>query len=898
MTAHKSQFLYLLFILCALPVMAWAQQGLNMQQQWSQDDVSGYARNQFIQNRDQSNQITHQAQQNRGSIDGLNRANFRNIQGMQNTLVDPRLPMGNNFVSPITPAAEPSALEDMYSRRIVDEVTQFGYDLFGVPNAQTAQFLGQAAANSFSIPSGAVQDDFILSIGDQLEIVFTGQRNDRDIYSINNQGMLLIKDFPPIPSAGRSIGQVRISVEAAARTLHNTRPYVSLASVRQIGILVVGHVKKPGRKNLTVFHTVLDALMETGGVQKTGSLRQIKLIRDGRSQIIDIYSLLLHGATNADLQLQDGDRIIVPPIGPTIAVSGEVKRPGVFELLPRMQGMRHKPETTAQKLSLNEVLEMAGGVLVSGQNRFLKLSVMKDGREQVTEISEPFKPLFSDGSVLVVSKAREKRSGMVELTGHTRNPGIHALHEVPTLSALLDSRNVLGDDIYPLIGLIERWNPKQLTTTLLEFPLQLVISKDYDRKLFEDDVVHLFSRKQIFSLKHKDENTDAELNKDEQETNIEFLQASFQGQNNNVQEYGSSLHSPDNIEDPSIRSFLTERSVFVRGAVRKQGYYPVASGVSLDNLLAVAGGLALEANTSNIEVTSSLQGQGIQQGRPSTMRRIQVNLRETNPQDVMIGPGDSIRVNQKFDKIEDKSALILGEVQNPGRYDLMPGDKVSDLIKRAGGLSRDAYPEGAIFSRKSERKAEENRYRAAARDLERALAVSLEQNEGKSPNTTQIAMARGLAEELRDVETVGRITVETDPGMLRANPELDMLLESGDRIFMPKRPLTVRVHGEILSPASLQFRENKKPLDYIHEAGGFTFHADKDRTFVLYPDGSAQPLQVSSWNYKPIFIPPGSTIVVPRDPKPFDFIESAKDISQILSNLAITAIFLDDVRDD
>ncbi|HOO81795.1 MAG TPA: capsule biosynthesis GfcC family protein, partial [Alphaproteobacteria bacterium] len=94
-----------------------------------------------------------------------------------------------------------------------------------------------------------------------------------------------------------------------------------------------------------------------------------------------------------------------------------------------------------------------------------------------------------------------------------------------------------------------------------------------------------------------------------------------------------------------------------------------------------------------------------------------------------------------------------------------------------------------------------------------------------------------------------------------------------------------------------QFRERKASLDYIHEAGGFTFHADKDRTFVIYPDGAAQPLQVSSWNYNPVMIPPGSTIVVPRDPKPFDFIQSAKDVSQILSNLAVTAIFIDDVAD-
>lgn len=260
----------------------------------------------------------------------------------------------------------------------------------------------------------------------------------------------------------------------------------------------------------------------------------------------------------------------------------------------------------------------------------------------------------------------------------------------------------------------------------------------------------------------------------------------------------------------------------------------------------------------------------------------------------MIEPGASIRVNQKFDKIKDNSVLIMGEVDNPGRYDLMAGDRMSDLITRAGGLNRDAYPYGTIFSRQSERRAEEARFRAQSRTIKQAVASAIEADDQKV-NAGKIAEARALAQELGQAQGVGRITIESDPSTLTVKPELDLLLQPGDRVFIPKRDLTVRVHGEVLSSASLQFREGKAPLDYIHEAGGFTFHADKDRTFVLYPDGSAQPLQVSNWNYKPIFIPPGSTIVVPRDPKPFDFIQSAKDISQILSNLAVTAIFIDDV---
>ena len=101
-----------------------------------------------------------------------------------------------------------------------------------------------------------------------------------------------------------------------------------------------------------------------------------------------------------------------------------------------------------------------------------------------------------------------------------------------------------------------------------------------------------------------------------------------------------------------------------------------------------------------------------------------------------------------------------------------------------------------------------------------------------------------------------------------------------------------------MSPAALQFRSGKDPSAYIDEAGGFTYNADKDRVFVVYPDGSAQPLQVNAWNHLAVMIPPGSSIVVPRDPKPFNFIDTARDVSQILSNLAITGIFLDNIRND
>lgn len=631
---------------------------------------------------------------------------------------------------------------------------------------------------------------------------------------------------------------------------------------------------------MTVFHSALDALMQAGGIEKSGSLRQIKLIRDGRSTIIDLYALLMHGSGGPDLRLRDGDRIVVPPLGPTVAVAGAVKRPAIYEILPEIRGMHHLSGGRSQSLSLNEMLELGGGVLIPAQNRFLNLSVTSTGLETVKDVTEPFKPLFSDGSILMVSKGDEKRSGTIELVGHTRRPGLHALDSTPTLSSLFNHSQILGPDIYPMIGVIERTDPERLTRQFYEFSPQLVLAGQFDRKLQDGDVLYLFSNAQIDSLE--------------------------QDQNNILRNvlYGSAdpQHEQDEeemITDPIIRSFLTERAVSLRGAVRKPGPYPVAEGATLDHLLSIAGGMTLEANAQNVEITSNLFGQNLQSGGRSGTERKAIDLRDSHPKTITLAPGDTVRVNQKFRKVEDQSVLIIGEVTHPGRYDLLPGDTVLDLMRRAGGLTDQAYPDGAIFSRASERRAEAARFRATARELQSSINAAQNQDDEKHrPTPQQISMAQSLASELMETPTVGRITVETDPAVLSVKPELDMLLEADDRIFIPKRPLTVRVSGEVLSPANLQFRSGQNPRDYIQQAGGYTFHADKSRTFVLYPDGSAQPLQLNHWEHTPVMIPPGSTIVVPRDPEPFSFMTTAKDISQILVNLATTAIFVSEVRNN
>lgn len=766
----------------------------------------------------------------------------------------------------------PSRMEAYYAGRIVDELQQFGYDMFGSK-------AGNRPQEPLQMPAGAVQDDFILSIGDKLDVTLRGQINEQHTYTVNNDGLLIINQLPPVPAAGRSIAQIQAALKAVTTAMPNIDIYLSLDRVRQINVLVIGNVGAPGRQTLTVFNNILDALSSAGGIRKDGSLRRIKLVRQGRTDLIDLYALLIHGSDAADVRLQDGDRLIVPPLGPTIAIAGGVKRPGIYEIRRMLRGMDHAPQDASEALSLQEVLDMAGGVLAPGQNRFVKLALTAGGEEIVSEITDPFQPQFTDGAILSVSPTDEKRAGQVELAGHTRKEGLHALSLTPTLAKLLDSDGVLGPDIYPLIGVIERWDEDSMARQHLVFPLDLVLKGQFDQRLEDGDSVHLFSNAQIQNLLGKDKTREqAELQPERELVSL-----------------GSGMGDPAEakIADPIIRDVLREHAVYLRGEVRLPGAYPVASGATLAGILAVSGGLTLEASNNRIEITSASLGR-----EGAGTHRVKVDLDSMQAEDVALTPGDTVRVNQSVRKLKDETVVIQGEVLQPGEYNLMPGDRLSTLLARAGGLNPEAYPEGTIFSRAQERRSEEQRFRAAARDMERAIAVAIEKDGENKPDERQLAMARDLARELRDVEAVGRITVEASPDALIANPELDVLLEPGDRIFIPKRPSTVRVRGEVLSPANLQFRSGKSPRDYLMEAGGTTHFADKDRTFVIYPDGSAQPLQVSAWNYKPAMIPPGSTIVVPRDPKPFDFMETAKDVSQILSNLAIAGIAVDELQDD
>src|SRR6185312_12742244 len=229
-----------------------------------------------------------------------------------------------------SPQAIPrSRLEEILSSRAGIQLRQFGYDQLGI-------------GREVVVPeTGAVADDYILGPGDEIVVSLRGQESSDVRTTVDRNGRVILPRLAPIPAGGRSFGSFRQDVDAAVRRAYvASTASVALGHVRQVSVLVAGEVNVPGQRIATGLSSVVDALLLSGGVKKTGSLRNVRLVRAGNQYTVDLYSVLTGtGGSSGGMRLADGDRIVVPPLGPTVAVAGLVRRPGIYELPARAGGM-------------------------------------------------------------------------------------------------------------------------------------------------------------------------------------------------------------------------------------------------------------------------------------------------------------------------------------------------------------------------------------------------------------------------------------------------------------------------------------------------------------------------------------------------------------------------------
>jgi protein involved in polysaccharide export with SLBB domain len=853
-----------------------------------------------------------------------------------------------------------SSLEQHFSARAGVPLKQFGYDVFGSGSSVSATQIG------------ATQDSYILGVGDQVQIVMVGHENATYVVTVDRDGRIILLNLPPVTAAGRTLGEVRAELAHRISTQFlGTRSYISIAGVRQISVLVTGEVNSPGMRTLTALNTALDALLLSGGVKKTGSLRGVYVVRGQRRLPLDLYGIITRGVSNSVGALTEGDRIVVPPIGGTVAVTGLVGHPGIYEL-----------PAGSSRMSVSSLIALAGGQEIAGAKRLTKLELLPDGRTRMVAL--PREGSIANGEVLFVDANRSSTSARVTLNGEVSVPGVHALG-ASSLSSLLRDPDDLGPNAYTLFAVIVRRDQSTNFIKMIPFSIKGVFDRSQDLKLTDNDTIYVFNNAEITALAtaaadqlYKNAQSPGVVAMTQQQVANQTADATTgQGatsqlqaavtngagtatapssqsiaqmaqvagmqsgsstpqpgspqaaaalaaaqQQQGMQQQGQALPQqqqqqsqmpsgpqtgptssvntgPVSLNDLAQRLGVTSAAlinlssdylVWVNGEVLNPGPLLAANGATLATVIDAAGGLQRQADLSGVTVTSTQID--AQRGLSKTLRNIYAQ-KNVDFASVLIRPFDAVSVRAVFSDRSGESITIAGQVRYPGTYEITRDEKLSSVLARAGGLTDESYAYGAIFTRKSAALAEQEANQREAKMLNDEIATLAAQPTSVAGAPQNLGYLQTMAATLAKQPVIGRISISVDPAVLLAHPDRDPLLETGDSIYIPKRPSTVAVTGEVLNQGAFAWKPGMSLDDYIDLAGGETDAAEDSMVFVIMPDGTAIPSSTSWWSFGGgTRIPAGSTIVVPRDPQPFNLTTFLATYTDILSKVAITAASL------
>ncbi|MGL6043796.1 MAG: SLBB domain-containing protein, partial [Sandaracinobacteroides sp.] len=646
---------------------------------------------------------------------------------------------------------QPSEVELDYRRRLDDrQLRQFGYDFF------------QSAPPPSGVRTGAIGDDYVLGVGDEVQVSFRGATNRNQTVRVDRDGRLVVGDLRPIPAAGQSLGSVRDALVAETRrTMLATDVYVSVGNVRAISVFVGGEVERPGQFSLTSQSDIATALAQAGGVRRSGSLRQVRVVRAaGGTVIVDLYGLLGIGSPPS-ARLRDGDRVIVPVIGPTVAVTGTVARPGIYEL--------------KGPASVGAVIAFAGGAIRQRGGQVVLSRIAPDGTESFVRAAASGSNVIGGDALQVVGGSAGGAVGRVQLAGNVDNPGPRPLVAAGTIAELVGSPQDLRSDTYQLAAVLIRRDPGSgarvfdvvnLASQLRDRPSATLQSEDRLFIFSRDDIDFLNSvavRQIVLGRPNQLRQCRAldrleTLVKDTEATRFNAVTrggfvvlsdrgaqlgsvgtalgqtsrrttdlATTENASQRDSEVAAQAAEPDGRDvaarqarparpdcrqvfedEPELLQVLLEHSVSVGGAVRRPGAYPVGGMASARDLSLVADGLLVGTRDLVLDINRAT-------AEPS--ERIQADAGGSLLALTRIAPGDDIRFNGQQPIFEGSGVLLSGEVARPGLYSIRKGERLSELIGRAGGMTSYGYAYGTVFTRRSVKEAQEEGFRRTAREL-------------------------------------------------------------------------------------------------------------------------------------------------------------------------------------
>lgn len=706
----------------------------------------------------------------------------------------------------------------------------FGYDLFGRPRG------------AFAPPSDLpVPVDYVLGPGDTVNVQLFGSQNAEYFLSVSREGSINFPEIGPVSVSGLTFAQMRDTInERVSQQLIGVRASVTLGELRSIRVFVLGEVQRPGSHSVSGLATITNALFASGGVKTIGSLRNVMLRRDGSTvSSLDLYDLLLRGDTRGDVRLMPGDAIFVPPIGESVSVDGEVRRPAVYEL----RGER----------TVADLIALAGGLNANASRRDVKLERVVANRGTTVQDLDldaaGSRAVVRDGDVLRVPANLDQLEGSVRLAGNVFRPGLYQWREGMRLRDLLPSPDLLKPFSDLGYVLVRRESAPNVDLHVLSADLRSVWAGEasqYNIALQPRDIVHVFNI----------------------ETGRGEVLAPL------IEQLGA--QAAPNAPLPIVR---------VGGQVRAPGEYPIEPGMRVSDLLRAGGGLSDAAYATDAELTRY----EVVNGEYRETELLTVNLaglvRGNSADDLVVSPYDYLNVKEVSRWRGEEAVTIRGEVFFPGVYPIRRGETLSSVLARAGGLTELAFPEGSVFTREDLRQREREQLEVLARRVERDLAA-ISVSDPNASNT--VTAGQSLITQLRSAVATGRLVIRLHD-IVRGVKDADIVLKNGDTLLVPEQRQEVTVLGEVQYATSHMFDRTLNRENYIDKSGGLTQRADRKRIYIVRAGGDVVVQSGTRWFSRGggSDVRAGDTIVVPLDvDQP---LARWSAITQIIYNLAIAA---------
>jgi polysaccharide export outer membrane protein len=754
---------------------------------------------------------------------------------------------------PLTPEQMPDALtsEEDEDPRI------FGRNLFS-----------QSVSTFAPTDNAPVPSDYVLGPGDQLIVQLFGTENQTLNLAVSRTGEVNFPRLGPITVAGLTYSDARtLILRRVAEQLVGVEAVLSMGNLRAINIFIAGETTTPGAYSVSALTTVSQALFVAGGVSELGSLRNIQIKRSGKTiATFDLYDLLTRGDASNDIRLFSGDVVFIPTYESFVTIYGAVKRPMIYEM--------KSGET------MSDLLRFSGGTEAGAYLSAISIQRLESDGELPIVLTSNHKTTsgkslkLRSGDKVLVPSASTYFENSIELEGAVIRPGTTAWKPGLRVSDIIGSaRSSLKPEADLGYSLIVRTINDRLDIEVLQFSLSAVLLEPNGPEDFELQI-----RDRILIFNYPLATIDEKVSASE----------TYEVEDDVDNKDASKLSARQKLLAPVIEKLRLQATsgdevklVSVSGAVKAPGEYPLTRGLTVEGLIRAGGGLHdysyLEAaELRRVKVKSGSKVQSIYK---------EIDLREDQAQ-TNLSSRDHITVRAIPNWQPNNAVEVLGEVKFPGEYLIRKGERLSDIIERAGGLTENAFAKGAVFTREAIREQEILRAKELANDIQRTMASSyMTQEENKFLDLGSLA---GFTEQLRLVEGDGRLLIDLERAIAgRVDSDIELL--DGDKVSIPERTATLSVIGEVRRASSYSYKEEYEIDDYLTLSAGLTLRADADNIYIVRADGSVFRPEKNFFSFLGnSALQAGDTIVVPINSAYKEQLPFWRDLTQIIYQGAVS----------